>query len=462
MGMKSIVDKILGTQAKQIAFSFFIVIFVGSLLLSLPISQSTTSQAEYLDHLFTSVSLVCVTGLFTEPVYMTYTTFGQIICMILMQIGGLSLMTLMSLSIYYLRNQVSLRNQYLVQSTINRTTNYDLKNFLKHMVLFTLTVEAVCSILVSIRLIPQYGVLKGIFSSIFLAISAFNNAGFDNLSASSLLAYQSDAIVLLPIAFSIIFAGLGFSVWYELRHMAKDYLKQEPKSLKLIYHRMSLHSRVVIIGTVSILIFGTLSTWLIEMDNVHSIGQMPWDDQLLNSFFQTVSMRTAGFATLDYSQTKFATNMLYILQMVIGGSPGGTAGGIKVTTLVIIFLYLRAEVRGATYISVFKRSLSSSILRRAVSVFFFYLTTLMIGWFLILLTNPSLDPFKVIFECVSALSTVGVSINLTTSLNRIGQIILMALMFLGRVGPLTVFMSLSLRQHAHKDIRYAKTDLLIG
>lgn len=460
--LKNSIARILNSQPKQIAFSFLFVILTGSILLSLPIALQPGAESNYLDHLFTAVSMVCVTGLFTVPVGETYTIFGQIVAMVLMQIGGLSLMTLMSLSIYYLKKNVSLKNQYLVQSTVNRSTNYDLKNFLANMVVFTLVVEVVSAIIIAGQFVPQFGWAKGTFSAIFLSISAFNNAGFDNLGTVSLMPFKSNGVLLMTVSISIIFAGLGFSVWYELKNLLQQYLQNHPRSLRLVYRRLSIHSRVVIIGTFGILFIGTLLSWLIEKDNPGSLGGLTLPEQLVNAFFQTVSMRTAGFATLNYDFTNSSTNLLYIIQMVIGGSPGGTAGGIKVTTFIIILLYLRAEFKGNRYISLFNRSLSNDVFRRAVSVFFFYLMTLLVGWILILITNPTLSPFKVLFESVSALSTVGVTMNLTTTLNRLGQMIIMAMMFIGRVGPLTVFMSLSIRQQENANLQHASVDLLIG
>ena len=460
--MNKLLNKLLNTEAKQIGFSFFMVIFTGSVLLTLPISQLPHSEATYIDNLFTSVSMVCVTGLFTSAVSETYNTFGQIICMMLMQIGGLSLMSLMSLSIFYLKKNVSLKDQYLLQSTVNRSTNYKLKKFIYNMVAFTVTVELICTLLLSTQLIPMYGFKKGFFSSVFIAISAFNNAGFDNLGATSLINFQTNAMILLPIAFSIIFAGIGFSVWFEIRELIVEFHQNKPNNLKLILRKMSIHSRVVLITTFFILLVGTVLSWAIEAGNKGSIGTMSLTNQLLNSFFQTVSMRTAGFASLNYDYTHFSTNLLYILQMIIGGSPGGTAGGIKVTTFVIIIMYIRAELRGNKYISVFKRTISMELFRRAMTVFFFYMLTLITGWLLILIAQPELDPFKVLFECVSALSTVGVTVNLTGSLSIFSQFVIMALMFLGRVGPLTVFMSLSILQHKNDNLRYAEADLLIG
>ncbi|SEP55920.1 Trk-type K+ transport system, membrane component [Ignavigranum ruoffiae] len=462
MTMKKLIDNILGTEAKKIAFSFFIVIFTGSVLLSLPISNQVGSQASYFDHLFMATSMVCVTGLSTVAVVDTYTIFGQIVSMFLMQIGGLSLMTFVSISFYYLRHHVSLKNQYLVQSTINRKSNYDLKDFVLTMLKFTFMIEGGLAVILATQLIPIYGVFKGIFSSIYIAISAFNNAGFDNLGSTSLLQFKDNPIVLLPIAITIVFAGLGFSVWYELKILKRKFFTARPMSLKLFLRRISIHSRTVILTTFYILLIGTISSWLLEFNNPETIGNMSILNQGVNSFFQTVTMRTAGFASLNYQETHRATNLIYIIQMVIGGGPGGTAGGIKVTTFAILFTYLRAELTGRTYLTIFKRSLTHDIFRRAMSVFFFYSFALLIGWFLLLLSNPRLDSFDLLFEGVSALSTVGVSANLTGLLNRFGQAVIVMMMFLGRVGPLTVFMSLSLRQHQNSDIKYADADLLIG
>lgn len=460
--MNKILKFILGTEAKKIAFSFFMVIFTGSILLSLPISNRAGSTATYVDNLFTSVSMVCVTGLTVLSVKDTYTTFGQIICMMLMQIGGLSLMTFLSISMMYLRKNLSLRSQYLFQSTINRTTNADLINFLKFMLGFTFGVEFLCAVILATQFVPMSGWGRGLFDSLLVAVSAFNNAGFDNMGATSLINYQANSIILLPIAFSIIFAGLGFSVWYELSVLSKQYLSTYPRRYKLMLRKMSVHSKSVILTTATILFLGTILSWLIERNNTGTIAHLDLYDQWVNSFFQTVSMRTAGFATLDYTKTHTSTNFLYILQMIIGGAPGGTAGGIKITTIVIIAMYLKAEFKGHNFITLFKRTISTDLFRRAISVFAFYMLTLLMGYFLLLIIHPELDPFHLFYESVSALSTVGVSANITPQLSQAARWVIMALMFLGRVGPLTVFVSLTLRQADKDDYEHAYADLLIG
>lgn len=460
--MNRIIKIFIGTEAQKIAFSFLVVILTGSFLLSLPISQKSGSTATYFDHLFTSVSMVCVTGLSVLSVKDTYSNFGQIVGMILMQIGGLSLMTFLYVSIVYLKKRLSLKSQYLFQSTINRSTNEDLRNFLKFMLFSTVIVEFICFLILSTQFVPESGWSKGLFDSLFLSISAFNNAGFDNLGTTSLSQYTQNSIVLLPISLEIIFAGLGFSVWYELSILGKYYLSNKPYRMKLLFRKLSIHAKSVILTTFLILCAGTVVSWLIERHNPQSIGQLSLYHQWVNSFFHTVSMRTAGFSTIDFTKTETATNFLYIIQMIIGGSPGGTAGGIKITTFIIIMVYLKAEVKGHSYITLFKRTISLHLFRRAISVLAFYIFTLLVGYFLLLLLHPELDPSHLFFEAVSALSTVGVSANITGQLSMAARWVIIAIMFLGRVGPLTVFLSVTLRQEDKDDYRHAQADLLIG
>ena len=460
--MNRLIKILLGTEAKKIALSFLIVILTGSILLSLPISQKASSTATYFDHLFTSVSMVCVTGLSVLSVKDTYSPFGQIIGIILMQIGGLSLMTFMYVSIVYMKKRLSLKSQYLFQSTINRSTNEDLRDFLRFMLISTVFVEFMIFIILSTQFIPERGWSQGLFDSFFISVSAFNNAGFDNLGTTSLMNYHNNSIVLLSVAFSIIFAGLGFSVWYELTVLFKHYFSNKPFRLKLFFRSLSIHAKSVILTTLTILIMGTVVSWLIERNNPQSIGNFSLYDQWVNSFFHTVSMRTAGFSAFDFTQTKSATNFIYLIQMVIGGSPGGTAGGIKITTFIIIMMYLKAELKGNSFITLFKRTISLDLFRRAISVLAFYMFTLLIGFFLLLLIHPELNAFHLFFESVSALSTVGVSANMTGQLSRAGHWVIIALMFLGRVGPLTVFVSLTLKQENKDDVEHAQADLLIG
>lgn len=441
------------TSSQRIVLSFALVILVGSLLLSLPVFQRETSVASYWDHLFTAVSMVCVTGLFTQPVASTYTTLGQVVCMLLIQIGGLSWISFLGL--FALRGGRRLRFMDLttLQEIFNRSDTKHFRRFLRSVFAFTFGAELIGGLLLSFALVPQLGWQKGLFSSLFLSVSAFCNAGFDNLGNTSLIAYADNPLINLTLAVLIIMGGLGFSVWFDLY--------QQLKKRGRIRH-LHTHTKVVLLATALLLVLGSLVTFLTEYTNPDSIGRLPLGQQVLASFFQTVTMRTAGFATLDYTSLRPITLLLYILQMGIGGAPGGTAGGIKITACLTLLCYARSEVLGLSHTNFGTRTLDPATIRKAFATGLIFLAALVCGLLALSLTDPHVSFLSLLFEAMSALATVGVTANLTPLLSQAGQAVLMVLMFLGRVGPISLLISLSLRTPSKKEsLRYARSPLIV-
>lgn len=444
-----------------ISLSFITVILVGSLLLSLPIMHYADAPATtYLDHLFNTVSMVCVTGLSVFAVGDVYNGLGQTLVMLLMQIGGLGLVSLVAVGYYSINRRLSLKDQELLQSSIGNNSNADLKSHLFRIYKITLTIEALVALVLMLDFIPRFGLGHGIFNSIFLAISAFCNAGFDNLGSSSLIQYQLNWIVNLAVAFAIFSGGFGFQNWMGLITASKTYLFQRPRSMKLAKRTLSAQTKIVMATTAIILVLGSVVSWLLELDNPDTIGQLKFSQQGLVSFFQTVTMRTAGFATMDYTKAGHATNVIYMIQMLIGGAPGGTAGGMKLIVTAILFLIMRAEFLGQNKVSVFNRTISTQLIKQTLTILISFLGILLASYVLLLELEPELSPFRLLFEICSALATVGVSMDTTTSLSTGGRWVIMILMFIGRVGPITVL--LSLRQKTLTTINYAKTDLTLG
>ena len=448
---------------KRIAASFAIVILVGSLLLNLPISQLETSQATYFDHLFTTVSMVCVTGLFTQPVASTYNTFGQIICMLLMQIGGLGLMSMIAFFFFDSGKKLSLTDRLALQDSLNRDDTKDFKDYLRTIFKYTLMIEGIAAILFSYRFIPMLGVGKGIFTSIFFAISAFCNAGFDNLGDNSLINYATDPLLMFGISALIILGGIGFAVWFDVKNSILCYRRSlKNKYHKMFYKRLHYHTKIVILLTVGILITGTLLTLITEWHNPDTIGNLNFGQKLLVSFFQTVTMRTAGFASIDYTKANPSTLLLYCIQMFIGGSPGGTAGGVKTTTVLVVLLFIRSEIYEKKSINFRHHTIPYEMARKSLMIFIIFTVLTLSSVFLLSITDPQAPLLYTLFETISAMCTVGVTANLTPTLSMLGQIIIMILMFIGRIGPLTVLLSFSNRKKQESKIKYAKAPLLIG
>ena len=449
-------ERIFGglSPARRIFLSFAGVIFIGSLLLSLPFVQASGSQATYFDHLFTTVSMVCVTGLFTQPVATTYNVWGQLICMLLIQIGGLGLMTFIGVFYIQGKQKLSLRSRETIQESFSYGETRSLKAFMRSIFLTTFLVEGLGAFLLSFRFIPEFGWGRGIFTSIFLAISAFCNAGFDNFGSSSLVNYQTDPLINLVIAGLIIMGGLGFMVWFDL---ATQLGKKKKR-------RLRFHTKLVLFLTAGILLFGTVSTLFTEWHNPGTIGNLSVPEKVLVSFFQTVSMRTAGFASIDYTQARPVTLFIYILQMFLGGAPGGTAGGLKITTFFVLLVFARSELLGLPHTNVAQRTIEARTVQKSFSVFIIFLMTFLLGLVLLGITAEGTPRFiYLMFETISALATVGVTANLTPELGKLALSIVMVLMFIGRIGPLTLLVSLADYQPDKKDlIQYMKADISIG
>ena len=450
------IERALGglSPARRIFLSFAGVILIGSLLLSLPFVQASGSQATYFDHLFTTVSMVCVTGLFTQPVATTYNVWGQLICMLLIQIGGLGLMTFIGVFYIQGKQKLSLRSRETIQESFSYGESKSLKSFMRSIFLTTFLVEGLGAFLLSFRFIPEFGWGRGIFTSIFLAISAFCNAGFDNFGSSSLVAFQTDPLINLVIAGLIITGGLGFMVWFDLA-------TQFDKKKKC---RLRFHTKLVLFLTAGILLFGTVSTLFTEWHNPGTIGNLSVPEKVLVSFFQTVSMRTAGFASIDYTQARPVTLFIYILQMFLGGAPGGTAGGLKITTFFVLLVFARSELLGLPHANIAQRTIEARTVQKSFSVFIIFLMTFLLGLMLLGITAEGTPRFiYLMFETISALATVGVTANLTPELGKLALSIVMVLMFIGRIGPLTLLVSLADYQPDKKDlIQYMKADISIG
>ncbi|HEP1819808.1 TPA: TrkH family potassium uptake protein [Streptococcus suis] len=441
------------SPGQRIIISFLLVILIGSLLLSLPISQASTSTAHYWDHLFTTVSMVCVTGLFTKSVAETYSVFGQIICMLLIQVGGLSLIGFIGLFALRGERRINFMSMATLQEALNRTDTKHFRSFIKSAFAFTLAVEALGALLLSLHFIPEFGFARGIFTSIFLAVSAFCNAGFDNFGATSIVQYADQPLINLTLASLIIMGGLGFSVWFDLQTQIgqKGHLR-----------RLGFHSKVVFGLTASILAIGTLLTLISEWNNPSTIGNLSFGNKLLVSFFQTVTMRTAGFASIDYTKAQPITLLIYIFQMMLGGAPGGTAGGIKITAFATLFIYARSEILGLPHTNFMGRTIDNLTIRKAFATFSVFLLMFLFGLFALALTDHKQPLLFLIFEVMSALATVGVTANLTPNLTMAGQAVIMALMFFGRIGPLSILASLSVRKLSKTEsLQYAKSSMLV-
>lgn len=447
----------------KIIISFAFVILMGSLLLSLPISQVSGSEAVYFDHLFTAVSMVCVTGLYTQPVAETYNLFGQIINMVLMQLGGLGLITVVSAVALRIGKRVSLRDELTLKEAMNRDKLTDFRSFILSVVKYTFLIELIATFLLSTHFVPKFGWGKGVFTSLYLSVSGFNNAGFDNIGSVSMIPYVDVPMVTFVLSALVILGGIGFSVWFDVGSTLRNIsLKKDWNNWRHHYRNLRLHTRLVLGITVFLLAAGTIFFLVFEANNMDSIGTLSLSGKLQAAFFQSMTMRTAGFASVDYTNLHTITLLLLGGLMFIGGSPGGTAGGAKTSTVALVLMLISAELKGTRQINYRHHTIPSELVRRAFVIVSVFVGVFLIGLGLLTIFETDVLLEYLLFETISALGTVGVSANLTPQLSRASQSVLMCLMFTGRLGPITIFTALSGRQTKQKDIQYASGNVLIG
>ncbi len=426
---------------------FLAVIIIGAVILSLPISSRSGEPTNFLDAIFTSTSAVCVTGLITLDTSTHWSTFGQTVIMALIEIGGLGFMSFTVLISLILGKKITLRERLVMQEAMNTFSIQGLVRMVKYVLIFTVSVQFFGALLLSTQFVPEYGIIKGFFYSIFHSISAFCNAGFD-LFGTSLVGYSNNTVVILVISALIIIGGLGFTVLLELYDF---------KGIK----KLSLHAKIVIITTLILIFGGTLLMLLFEHKNPQTIADMNIKDKLLNSFFASVTPRTAGFNSISTSGMTLASKILTVFVMLIGGSPGSTAGGLKTVTCAILVLTVISVIRGREDTEVFGRRLTKEIVYKSFIIVFIGLS-LVIGVTMILsYTEVGASFIDLLYETSSALGTVGLTLGLTPNLSSLGKIFIMIMMYLGRVGPLTVMLALT-RKRKKSGYKYPEGKILIG
>lgn len=451
------------SPTRRIAFSFFVVIIIGSILLSLPISNHIQGTP-YLDHLFVSTSATCVTGLVPIVVADQYTLVGQLVIIALIQIGGLGFLTLLNMMLVALKKKLSYTNKIIMQEALNKSSMKDIASYIKRVIKYTLFFEGVGAILLCFVFIPEYGIGKGIYYGIFHSISAFCNAGFDILGDQSLIPYQTHYFLNFVISGLIIAGGLGFVVWVDLRMSWRQY-KEKFKIFKLrtFLRSLSLHTKIVLISTFSLILLGTIGILILEYHNVKTIGNLSFFDKVLASYFQSVTLRTAGFATINLAYVYDPTKLLMCIFMFIGGSPAGTAGGIKTVTFTITLFYIYSLVLGSNHVKIMKRTISDQVVKRALTIGIVSFFISILGLF-VLSISENKQFIDLVFEVFSAFATVGVTAGLTPLLTNIGKIVIIILMYIGRIGPITMVLIFAKRykQMKGKDIAYPESDVLIG
>lgn len=447
------VHKLKLTPVQLLPLGFAIIILTGAVILSLPISSRSGQWTPFIDSLLTATSATCVTGLVVYNTLAHWNVFGQIVIILLIQIGGLGFMTMATLFSFLLRRNITLGERLVMMQTLNLEDINGIIRLTKNVLLGTFLFEGAGAVILSLRFIGEYGVANGIFKGVFHSISAFCNAGFDLFGGDnqfvSLTAYADDFVVSTVIMLLIIIGGLGFFVWGDILRV-KSFKKLQP------------YSKLVITVTVVLLLGGALIVALLEWNNPKTLGMFGLKGKVLASFFQSVTPRTAGFNTIDLPSMRPGTKLLTCVLMFIGGASGSTAGGIKVGTAGVIILAVLSIARGNRDVIAYNRKINNDIVLRAFSVFAIGAGIVFTGVVII----GTVDPFpltQILFECFSAFGTVGLTLGITPLLSTVSKIVITLLMYFGRVGIYTITIAVAWRfAKKHNAITYPETRILIG
>jgi trk/ktr system potassium uptake protein len=443
-------EKVLSRRlstAQLIVFGFLALMALGTVLLKLPVS--TERGISWVDAMFVSVSSGSVTGLSTVDFPGTFTTFGAVVVMVLVQLGGLGIMTVTTMAALFVGQKVGFRDLIVVRESIESVDSpRNTLRLLLQIARITFAVELLAAVGLSVAFIRGgMGFGEGLFQGVFHAIMGFCNAGLVNLEAGSLIPYAGNWLVVGTLALAIILGGLGFPVLVDLYNQRKN-------------RRLTMHSRLVLITSAVLLVVGIVSVATMEWSNAGTLGGQPLNTRLAMSVFQGVTPRTAGFFTVSYPEMRDPTLVVQTVLMFVGTAPTSTGGGIKVTTLALVFLIIVSQIRGQDRITLFWRELPRALVARALAILALASLLVLLSS-LALMISDGLALLPALFEVTSAFGTVGLSLDVTPELSTFGKVLIAVVMFLGRVGPITFVVSLAARQHPPA-YKYPREDIAIG
>lgn len=435
-----------------IAIAFAAIILLGTALLSLPIASRSGQSNGILTALFTATSSTCVTGLILGDTWTLWSGFGQAVILCMIEIGGLGFMSAASLVVFALRKKIGLKQRMIMAQALSVSEMEGVVRLQKWVLLGSLIIQLTGMVILFIRFLPDWGFAQAAKWAVFHAVSAFCNAGFDIFGAiapgQSIIPFNNDPVVCLTLMGLIIVGGLGFFVWEEVATVRS-------------FKKFSVYTKLVLITTGVLLLCGGLIFLLLEWNNPDTLGNMPFGQKMLNAFFQSTTLRTAGFASVDQALLTDAGKAASLVFMLIGGSSGSTAGGVKTVTFVVLILFLIARSRGRSSVNVFKRSIPSDKVLDAMTIVAIMAALALAGAVVICATSP-VGFVDALFETVSALGTVGLTAGVTTSLSIPAQLIIIVFMYFGRVGILTISLGFMMGNKAEDRFHYAHTNLLIG
>lgn len=437
------------TTTQIIMLSFLGMILLGSLLLALPVSSADGVAVPYLDALFTATTATCVTGLVTLPTFSTWSIFGQVVILVLIQVGGLGVITVISAFMLLLQKRMGIGDRLLLQDAFNLNTLSGIVRFVKRVLFGTFLVEGMGAVLYMTVFVPQFGA-RGVWISVFTAVSAFCNAGIDIIGPNSLCDYATNPMVNLVTSALIILSGIGYIVWWDVLRVGRKGFRS-----------LTLHSKIAISTTLVLIFGGGLLIFLLEYGNPLTIGELSLFDKLQVSFFQSITTRTAGFATVPQENLTNASSILCLLLMFIGGSPVGTAGGIKTVTVAVLAVSALATIRNQNDVTLFNRTISRQAVNKAVAVTAMSFAILFVSTLLLCAVTDA-SALDIVYETVSATATVGLTRNLTPYLSSAGKAVIIATMYLGRVGPISLALALNSSKKQRNLIKNPTEDISVG
>ena len=456
---KKLSDSISSTQT--IVFGFLAIILIGTALLMLPAASAEGRSTPLVDALFTATSATCVTGLMTLPVYSHWSLFGQIILLILIQIGGLGIVACTFTIFAILGRRITMRGRMLIHEAYALDTFHGTGRIVLRIFKGTLLAEFIGAVLYGFCFIPEYGILKGIWYSVFHSVSAFCNSGIDLIGDSSFCRYVDNAMVNFTTVFLITVGGIGFCVWWDIQRVVKNAFMQR-KFRRQLFHRLSIHSKLAIVTSLILVVGGAGLLLLFEWNNPGTYGSMTVRERLMAALFQSVTNRTAGFATVLQENYTDAGTIINLLLMFIGGSPAGTAGGVKTTTVAMLVMTVAAVIQGKQDTEIFRRKVPAENIRTGLTVVCVSFLILLSGIMLLSIFEKT-PVVNVAYEAVSALATVGLSRSYTASMGNAGKIIVIILMFIGRIGPVTMALAFRVKRKARGEMReLAEGRILVG
>ncbi len=457
--IKDLSHNILRNPAKSVISSYFIITFIGTSLLTLPFAINGSDKLGYINALFTSTSAICVTGLNVVDTGTIFTLFGQITILILIQLGGLGIMIFSTFISFMLYRKISIEDTITLSYVLNQKDMSSLFRNIKNIILTAFIIESIGTFFLFIKFQTIYGFsFKSLYYSIFHSVSAFCNAGFA-LMPDSLMSYKSSPVTIFTIAFLIIAGGLGFSTISNVYHYLGYKIKKINKNYAGTIIKLSDNTKIVLITSSILTIISCFMIYALEHNN--TLAKENIGTQYLSSFFQAVTLRTAGFNTMDTSLFHSSTYLFMMIMMYIGGASGSTAGGVKVNTLAIIVIRIRAFMRNQETTIAFNKTISRDIIVRCFMILFLSISLIITALFILTISDSKQNFIKLAFETISAFGTVGLSGGITADLSSLGKLVIIILMFIGKTGPLTLFSAVANHKKSVK-IQYPSADVMIG